>query len=47
MSEDRKPEDYKQAAEDNLLLAQALVGQAQISDQEFLERMAQRRHGGP
>jgi hypothetical protein len=39
MSE-HKPEDYRQAAEDNLELAQVLAGQGRISDQEFLERMA-------
>ena len=39
MSE-RKPEDYRNAAEDNLELARVLAGQGQISDQDFLERMA-------
>ena len=37
MSNDEKPADYRQAAEDNLLLAKALVGQVQISDQEILD----------
>jgi len=37
---ERKPEDYKNAAEDNLELARVLVGQGRISDQDFLERMA-------
>ena len=40
MAKERRPEDVRKAAEDNLLLAKALVGEAQIDDQEFLERMA-------
>src|SRR5580658_1542760 len=39
MSE-RKPEDYRNAADDALELAHVLAGQGKISDQEFLERMA-------
>jgi hypothetical protein len=39
MSE-KTPEDFRQAAEDNLEVARVLVGQGRISDQEFLERMA-------
>ncbi|MHB1423297.1 MAG: hypothetical protein ACYC3I_08895 [Gemmataceae bacterium] len=38
--EDRKPEDYRNAAEDSLELAKVLAGQGHISDQDFLERMA-------
>jgi hypothetical protein len=38
--EERKPEDYREAAEDSLELAKVLAGQGQISDQAFLERMA-------
>jgi hypothetical protein len=38
--EERKPEDYREAAEDSLELAKVLVGQGSISDQDFLERMA-------
>ena len=37
---EKTPEDFRNAAEDNLELARALVGQGRISDQEFLERMA-------
>ena len=37
---DRKPEDYRQAAENSLELAKVLAGQGGISDQDFLERMA-------
>lgn len=40
MREDRKPEDYRRAAEDSLELAKVLAGQGGISDQDFLERMA-------
>src|SRR6476646_10159652 len=36
----RKPGDYREAAEDSLELAKALAGQGGISDQDFLERMA-------
>lgn len=38
--EDRKPEDYQEAAEDSLELAKVLAGQGGISDKDFLERMA-------
>ena len=38
--EERKPEDYMEAADNALELAKALVGQGGISDQDFLERMA-------
>ena len=38
--EKRKPEDYREAAEDSLELAKVLAGQGGISDQDFLERMA-------
>jgi hypothetical protein len=38
--EDRKPGDYREAAEDSLELARVLAGQGGISDQDFLERMA-------
>jgi hypothetical protein len=38
--EDRKGEDYWDAAEDSLELARVLAGQGSISDQDFLERMA-------
>jgi hypothetical protein len=34
------PEDYRQAADEALELAQVLVGQVQISNDDFLERMA-------
>jgi hypothetical protein len=37
---ERKPEDYRQAAENSLKLAKVLAGQRPISDQDFLERMA-------
>jgi hypothetical protein len=37
---DRRPEDYRQAAEDSLELAKVLAGQGIISDQAFLETMA-------
>src|SRR5262245_36832809 len=37
---DRKPDDYREAAEDSLELARVLAGQGKISDQDFLERMA-------
>src|SRR5207245_2829133 len=39
-SEERKPEDYREAADDSLELAKVLAGQGGISDQDFLERMA-------
>ncbi len=38
--EGRKPEDYREAAEDSLELAKVLAGQGEIGDQDFLERMA-------
>jgi hypothetical protein len=38
--EDRKPEDYMEAANDSMELAKVLAGQGAISDQDFLERMA-------
>src|SRR5260370_39463355 len=38
--EERKPEDYREAADDSLELAKVLAGQGGISDQDFLERMA-------
>ncbi len=37
---ERKPDDYREAAEESLELAKVLAGQGQISDQDFLERMA-------
>ena len=38
--EERKPEDYREAATDSMELANVLAGQGGISDQDFLERMA-------
>jgi hypothetical protein len=38
--EERKPEDYVEAADNALELAKVLAGQGGISDQDFLERMA-------
>ena len=38
--EERKPEDYMEAADDALELAKVLAGQGAIGDQDFLERMA-------
>src|SRR5690349_7720715 len=38
--EERKPEDYMEAADNALELAKALAGQGGVSDQDFLERMA-------
>src|SRR5690349_10513223 len=38
--EERKPEDYMEAADNALDLAKALAGQRGMSDQDFLERMA-------
>ncbi len=38
--EERKPEDYREAADDSMELAKVLAGQGGISDQDFLERMA-------
>src|SRR5216684_5080611 len=37
---EKKPDDYRKAAEDSLELAHVLAGQGKISDQDFLERMA-------
>src|ERR1700730_15320392 len=37
---ERKPEDYKEAADNALEMAKVLAGQGGISDQDFLERMA-------
>jgi hypothetical protein len=39
-SERRKPEDFREAAENNLELARVLAGEGAMSDQDFLERMA-------
>src|SRR5437763_8315701 len=38
--EERKPEDYMEAADNALELAKVLAGQGGISDQDFLETMA-------
>jgi hypothetical protein len=38
--EERKPENYMEAADNALELAKALAGRGGISDQDFLERMA-------
>ena len=38
--DERKPEDYMEAADNALELAKALAGEGGISDQDFLERMA-------
>jgi hypothetical protein len=38
--EERRPKDYKEAANDSLELAKVLAGQGHIGDQDFLERMA-------
>ncbi len=38
--EERKPEDYMEAADNALELAKVLAGQGGIGDQDFLERMA-------
>ena len=38
--EERKPEDYMEAADNSMELAKVLAGQGGISDQDFLERMA-------
>jgi len=40
MRKERKPRDYRDAAEDSLELARVLAGQGSLSDQDFLERMA-------
>src|SRR5215472_16030119 len=42
--EERKPEDYMEAADNALELAKVLAGQGGISDQDFLERMARSDH---
>jgi hypothetical protein len=36
----RRPEDYREATDNALELAKVLAGQGQISDRDFLERMA-------
>jgi hypothetical protein len=41
MAKERKSEDYRKAAEDSLELAKVLAGQGNLSDQDFLERMAE------
>jgi hypothetical protein len=38
--DERKPEDYRKAAENSLELAKVLAGHGAISDQDFLQRMA-------
>src|SRR3981081_1657425 len=38
--EERKPEDYMEAADNAREMAKVLAGQGGISDQDFLERMA-------
>ena len=38
--DERKPEDYMEAADNALELAKVLAGQGGVSDQDFLERMA-------
>ena len=38
--EERKPEDYMEAADNALELAKTLAGQGGVSDQDFLERIA-------
>jgi hypothetical protein len=38
---ERKPEDYREAAEDSMEMAKVLAGEGGIGDQDFLERMAQ------
>ena len=38
--EERKPEDYREAADNALELAKVMAGRGGISDQDFLERMA-------
>jgi hypothetical protein len=40
MDKERDADDYRSAAEEALELAKVLTGQVQISDQDFLERMA-------
>src|SRR5947209_12869525 len=38
--DERKPEDYMEAADNALELAKALAGEGGISDEDFLEKMA-------
>ena len=38
--EERKPEDYREAADNALELAKVLAGYGEVSGQDFLERMA-------
>jgi hypothetical protein len=38
--EERKPEDYREAANDSMEMAKVLAGQGAIGDQDFLQRMA-------
>ena len=38
--DERKPEDYMEAADNALELAKVLAGQGGVSDQDFLETMA-------
>ena len=38
--EERKPEDYMEAADNALELAKVLAGKGGVSDQDFLERIA-------
>jgi hypothetical protein len=45
--EERKPEDYMEAADNALELAKVLAGQGGVSDQGFLERMARSDEVGP
>ena len=42
---ERKPEDYREVAEDSLELARVLAGDGRINDQDFLERMARSDRG--
>jgi hypothetical protein len=42
---ERKPEDYRNVAEENLELARVLAGQGRIGDQDFLEMMARSDRG--
>jgi len=48
--DERKPEEYREAADNSLELAKVLARQGQISDQDFLERTARSddlvEHGG-
>jgi hypothetical protein len=36
----RKPEDYREMAEESMELAKVLAGEGSLGDQDFLERMA-------